>query len=65
MFNVKITFIMKFRFNIVKNVNLNPRGIACFLPFAEMYTCENIYVHSMSFEHRYHSLPYRAAYHWC
>ena len=41
MFNVKITFIMPFR-----GTNLNPCDIASFLQFANIYTRENIYVHS-------------------
>ena len=36
MFNVKITIIMPFRDNIVKNANLSPSKIACFLQFAKI-----------------------------
>ena len=46
MYNLKITFVMSFRGNIVKNVNINPLEIVNFRKFAKIYTRENIYIHS-------------------
>ena len=46
MYIVKITFIMPYIDNNIKNANINPRKIANFHKFAKRYTRENIYVHS-------------------
>ena len=42
MYNVKITCIMLFKGNIVKNVHMNQREIVNFCNFTKIYTCENI-----------------------
>ena len=42
MYNVKITFIMPFRGNIFKNAKY-----VNFRKFAQIYTRENIYIHSI------------------
>ena len=48
MYNVKITFIMSFSGNIVKNVNINAREIVNFRNFGKIYTRKNIYIHSIA-----------------
>ena len=48
MYNMKITFIMPLRGNIVKNENINPCEIVNCHKFANIYTRENIYIHSKS-----------------
>ena len=48
MYNLKITCIMPFRGNIVnKNVNINPRELVNIRKITKIYTCENIYIHSI------------------
>ena len=49
MYSLKINFIMPHRGNNFKNGNLSSREIANFCKIAKMYiyTCENIYVHSI------------------
>ena len=46
-YTLKITFIIAQRANNTSNENSNPIRIAHFVKFAEIYTCENIYVHSI------------------
>ena len=47
MYNVKITLIMSFRGNIVKNANMNLREIVNFRKFAKKYTHKNMYIQSI------------------
>ena len=42
---MNITLTVTFIGNSMKNANLNPREIVIFLIFANINTCENIYVH--------------------
>ena len=44
---MRITFIIATRASCTENGNLDPSEIAHFLKSAKMYTCENIYVHSI------------------
>ena len=44
-YNLKTSYIMPHRSNIIKNANLSPREIANFRKFAKIYTRENIYIH--------------------
>ena len=46
-YNLKTSYIMPHRGNIIKNANLSPRDIANFRKFAKIYTRENIYIHSI------------------
>ena len=46
MYIVKITFIMSYIDNNIKNANINPCEIVNFRKFAKIYTRENIHVHS-------------------
>ena len=48
MYIVKITYIMPHRGKNIKIANANPREIVDFRKCAKIYTCENIYVHSIS-----------------
>ena len=46
-YNLKITFIIPHKSNKIKYANFSPREIANFRKFAEIYTREDIYVHSI------------------
>ena len=48
-YTMKTTFIIAQKANNTSNENSNAIGIAHFVKFAEMYTCENIYVHSIHY----------------
>ena len=48
MYNMKIYFTMPYRANNIKTANLNPCEIAYFLKFANIFTRENVYIHSNS-----------------
>ena len=48
MYDIKITLIIPLIGNIVKNGNINPCEIVNIHKFANIYTRENIYIHSKS-----------------